>query len=371
MTSTSLDPAPTDTLRDGRRLVTRERVMGLAPIDGADRIEAARVRGWTVVVEKGAFAVGDEVVYFEIDAMLPLSDERFAFLAQRSARTVTDAQGVERDVHVLRTARLRGTYSQGLILPLTDFPEIAGGTERDVDVAEALGVLKWDPPLPPGTEAAGPFPPFLSKTSAERIENIDPALWRDLVADREGWVAVEKVDGWSLTAWKDHDGTLHVAGRRWELHRHGRVAGDGDETPYDAAVRAARLDDRLAPGQWVQGEVAGPGVRKNPLRLSGVRLFVFGFGTYASDAPGASGSRAAFADWPAWATGIAAPRLAWVLPADIDEVGGQVESMKSAVTPSAAAEGVVWTRDDGRDIAALNFRHVFKAISPRYLLKHS
>src|SRR5690606_28028443 len=56
-----------------RQLVTREQITDIQPIEGADAIEVASVRGWKVVVRKGEFTVGDEVVYFEIDSALPLA----------------------------------------------------------------------------------------------------------------------------------------------------------------------------------------------------------------------------------------------------------------------------------------------------------
>lgn len=42
---------------DERKLVTVARVSELRPIDGADRIEVAKVRNWNVVVGRGAFKV--------------------------------------------------------------------------------------------------------------------------------------------------------------------------------------------------------------------------------------------------------------------------------------------------------------------------
>src|SRR5262245_53917451 len=95
-----------------RKLVTLEKIAALEPIPGADAIDAATVRGWTVVVKKREFQLGEDVVYFEIDSFLPLDDERFAFLEPRGSKTVEGVRG-----HVLKTVRLRGVYSQGLVLP--------------------------------------------------------------------------------------------------------------------------------------------------------------------------------------------------------------------------------------------------------------
>ena len=64
------------------------------PIDGADRIEQVIIGGWSVVVKKGEFHVGDYVVYIEIDAFLPVSNDLFSFLAPRGTRRMVH-NGVE------------------------------------------------------------------------------------------------------------------------------------------------------------------------------------------------------------------------------------------------------------------------------------
>lgn len=42
-------------------------------------------------MKEGELAVGDLVIYFEIDSLLPVDDERFAFLAPRRERTSTES----------------------------------------------------------------------------------------------------------------------------------------------------------------------------------------------------------------------------------------------------------------------------------------
>lgn len=126
-----------------RALATIETIIGIAPIAGADAIERARVRGWDVVVGRDHFQVGDQVIYIEVDSFLPITDPRFAFLIPRGVRT--DETG--NAGHVVKTARLRGQYSQGIIFELTDFPELTNITVGD-DVTQQLNITKWDPPLP-------------------------------------------------------------------------------------------------------------------------------------------------------------------------------------------------------------------------------
>ena len=66
-----------------RSLVSIQRVKGIKPIEGADRIELAQVLGWQCVVVKNSVKVGDLCAYCEIDSFLPIREE-FEFLRNSS-----------------------------------------------------------------------------------------------------------------------------------------------------------------------------------------------------------------------------------------------------------------------------------------------
>jgi RNA ligase, DRB0094 family len=108
---------------DIRKLVTIKTIDDILPIENADKIEVAVVGGWRVVVKKGEFQVGDNAVYFEIDSFLPADKGHFDFLVERSSKTVKGPDGQEHKGHVLRTIRLRGVISQGLLMPVSQFFE--------------------------------------------------------------------------------------------------------------------------------------------------------------------------------------------------------------------------------------------------------
>ena len=351
-------PVEASTATDARRLVTVERIAHIEPIADADAIEAAHVRGWTVVVKKGQFIVGDPVVYIEVDAALPIADHRFAFLAARGTKIV-DGQ----PVHVLKTARLRGVYSQGIVFPLAGFPEFVD-TDEGTSLDAIIGVARWEPPAPPGLAALGPFPSFLHKTDAERVQTLDDDTWAHIQSDRASWRPTEKVDGTSLTAWRTSDGVLHVASRNWELD-------PATANVYWEIAEVSGISDQLEIGQWVQGEVVGPAVQGNPLRLDKLQLVTFGFGTYDPATPSiVTTMRAPMGDWPDWVEQQSAPVYDLALPATIAEAVAQVETVKSLLAPSRDAEGVVWTHAMGASVAGLEDRAVWKSISARYLTKN-
>lgn len=140
-----------------RKMVSVQKIEGVYPIENADRIEKARIGGWIVVVGKDmGLKPGDHVAYFEIDSMLPADDPRYAELQKRGQRTVPvsntiTGEGREITGHVLKTARLRGVYSQGLVMPLSAIG-VPEDTPVGTDVTLQANVWKFEelPPLKGG-----------------------------------------------------------------------------------------------------------------------------------------------------------------------------------------------------------------------------
>lgn len=101
-----------------RKLATIQRIDEIRPIEGADAIEVARVLGWDVVVKKGEFKVGDLAAYFEIDSFLPRRPE-WSFLEKSCLRRMGEKEGLR-----LKTIKLRGQVSSGLLMKIEDLFEI-------------------------------------------------------------------------------------------------------------------------------------------------------------------------------------------------------------------------------------------------------
>ena len=58
-------------MEDIRKLAHIEIIESLTPIEGADKIETAIVLGWSCVVKRGEFKVGQPIVYVEVDSVMP------------------------------------------------------------------------------------------------------------------------------------------------------------------------------------------------------------------------------------------------------------------------------------------------------------
>jgi RNA ligase (TIGR02306 family) len=346
-----------------RALVTVETVTAVTPIEGADMIVAATIRGWTVVIKKDELREGDSCVYFELDSFLPAADERYNFLTSRSTRVNTDGS----KGHVLRTVKLRGVVSQGLALPVTDFPELAG-VSAGTDVTTLLGVTLWEPMIPAELSGVtrGAFPRWVPKTDEERIQNTGSIL---AFGDLEGWVATEKVDGSSVTVF-----TEPPAGTT------GRVDGvcsrnvnlvESDTNSFWVAAKGNNLHALLAATYpevraAVQGELYGGNVQGNPLKVPGLRVALF---TVIVD-----GKEIPRNEWPGWALDMAVPVVVGLrFPETIEGALADVDGLKSVINPACDAEGVVWRNVTISQTAGpgggLPVRLSFKAISNRYIMK--
>lgn len=111
-----------------RSLAHIEIIESIIPIENADNLELATVLGWQCVIKKDEFNVGDKIIYCEIDSVLPDRPE-YEFLRSRNFR--------------IRTIKLRGVLSQGLILPIESSLGTPNIYNVGDDVTEDLGITKY------------------------------------------------------------------------------------------------------------------------------------------------------------------------------------------------------------------------------------
>lgn len=256
-----------------RKLASIRIIKGITSIPNADRIEIANIDGWSVVVEKGKFFAGEMVVFYEIDSFLPIQP-RYEFLRKSSYKMCDGREGFR-----IKTIKLRGQLSQGLVMPISAFPnllrEIDGylqvfhELEIGTDLTELLGVTKYEKPIPAtmfGT-IKGNFPWFVPKTDQERIQN----LWdTDLIDSRGDYEVSLKLDGTSMTVYM-HDGNFGVCSRNIELKE------DPNNLYWKMAIKHSLREmlGMLNHSHAIQGEIVGPGVQDNNEWLDECRFYVF------------------------------------------------------------------------------------------------
>lgn len=248
-----------------RNLASIQQVVNIEPIEGADAIEKATVLGWGVVIKKGQFQVGDKCVYFEIDALLP-NRPCFDFLK-------TSSWTEQKKKIRLKTVRLRGTLSQGLLMPLEEFPEITSN-EVGTDLTELLGIEKYEPEIPAqlsGEVNSFQFP--ITKTDEERIEN-SPNKFIESIRGKPYYITI-KLDGTSSSFILKEDGDFHVCSRNYSLRENETNSYWRIEKKYDIKNKLLSYKEKTGKSISIQGEIVGPGIQQNKLGLKEIDLFVF------------------------------------------------------------------------------------------------
>jgi RNA ligase (TIGR02306 family) len=255
-----------------RKLATIRQISDLSPIEGADKIELATVGGWKVVVAKDVgHKVGDLVIYCEIDSFLPIRDE-FEFLRKSSYKKMSDGTEGFR----LKTIRLRGQISQGLILPLKDIQLPNKDLLKvGMDVTSELGIVKYEPPIPAelAGKVKGLFPSFLRKTDEERIQNLTSEYEEWKIQSKHQFYVTEKLDGSSATFYVN-DGVFGVCSRNLEL-----LETEGNT--FWKVARELDLENKMkSVGRNIcfQGELIGESLQGNPYKIKGQTVkFYTGF----------------------------------------------------------------------------------------------
>jgi RNA ligase (TIGR02306 family) len=264
-----------------RKLVTLRTVNEIKPIPEADLIEVVMVDGWQMVCQKGIHSVGDQVLYFEIDSFLPESDPRFESFMKFGIRTFNEQKG-----HRVKTVKLRGTYSQGILMPISEFPEIMD-PQFDTDYSENIGVVKWEKSEATGYtgDQKGFFPDFLQKSDQERIQNLYNKF-TDSEKENE-FVGTLKMDGSSVTVYCKVDQVLGIpafgiCSRNQELKLADPSTPIADRGKFEQGVVKSRLLEKThdiykITGMEVaiQGELVGPGIQGNFEKLDHYRVFVY------------------------------------------------------------------------------------------------
>ena len=213
----------------------------------ADRLSICTVKGWRVIVAKNkkadagfehAYKSGDLIVYVPIDSVLPveLSDAMYItkYLAKGRVKTV----------------KLRGNFSQGLLIPLSYLPDPAKVSEGD-DVRDILGITKYEPPIHIGIGGEQlPEPASFSRFSdVENIKN-----FQNVLQSGEVVVIREKIHGTNFRA-ANIEGHFFVGSHRVTIK-------ESDENIYWHVFKQYKLNRILQLGQQVFGEVYGHKVQK-------------------------------------------------------------------------------------------------------------
>lgn len=197
----------------------------------ADRLEIARIWNYTSCVQKGQFKDGDLAAYIPPDSVVDTTRPEFAFLKKDG-----------RDRERIRVKKLRGIISMGLLMPA---PE---GSEVGQDVAEAMGIVHYEPPdTTTGGENVSPPPGYHPNYDVDTLYR-----YVHLFQEGEQVIATEKIHG-ANGRWVCIDGQMYCGSRNlWKK--------EDDKSVWWRALRRNPEVERFCrehPDMTVYGEVYG------------------------------------------------------------------------------------------------------------------
>ena len=374
-------------------------ISDIQSIPNYDRVEYCTVLGWKVIISKSDnFKVGDKCVYFEIDSKCPATDERFAFLEKRNYK--------------IKTIKMCGVISQGLVMPLSAFSEISPDIQENTDVTDLLHITyavdednnrkadkpkytinykttklyrykivrkllryKWFKKLYGHLCRSGKktnqkaFPthfPYVHKTDEERVENLP---W--MLGYPHPLIVTEKLDGTSCTyileKKKKNKYEFYVTSRSvrqltpdqkcyhesniyWEL---------AEKYNIEEHLKKYLNDNPTLTYVCIQGEGVG-NVQGNPLKLKENDLYIFNF--IRSDVgrlPSTEGLKIIDSWGMKW---VPILDTGYYMPDTMEEFK-KYTTDSSTINRDVYREGIV-LRDPKTDLS-------FKSVSIEYLLKHN
>lgn len=402
-----------------RELAYVVKIDNITAIPGYDRVELAHVGGWTIVVGKGEFKVGDPAIYFEIDSQLP------------EVEPFTNMEFLAKKHYKIKTQKMCKSLSQGLLMSAANF---GWSIIRTIDgeaisikdtndnlyhiddesrfLTEKLGVtyavpednvrksgsadkykkmaqrhsklfskqpFRWLMRRNWGKKVLFVFfgsakdkktgwPSWVSKTDEERVQNMP---W--ILNDKNPWIATEKIDGTSTTftmrKYKKFFSTKYdffVCSRNVVFDKPDKkcfyetnVYTEMAEKYNMEYILRQLLDNVFTDAEWVtiQGETYGAGIQKRDYSMDEHDFRVFNL---VVSNKGRLGSEEA-------ADIVRSYGLEWVpildnyfiLPDTVDEL--LTTATGKSVIDGKPREGIVFRYPDGSKS--------FKAVSNEFLLE--
>lgn len=269
--------------------VTVEQLAKIEPHNNADRLEMATLAGrdYAFVVGKGQFTAGESVIYFPIDSLLPMSIVDALGLTGKLAHGAIPDDDSLRVQNRVKTVKLRGNISQGIVSELTALVEIFptidfANLKVGDDLTQALGVTKYEPPVVPSRHGnLSRLPDMVSVYDIESAQNYADIM--DTYLMNAPVYITEKVEGSNWWATIDVEGHIRVGQRNYEI-----IDVVDYQHDWYKVLKSQNLEGKLRL-LWdelstthdkmqlvtLRGEMTGPGVQGNYYKLKDYCVYAF------------------------------------------------------------------------------------------------
>jgi RNA ligase (TIGR02306 family) len=260
------EPDPSNTLFKHRKLASVQKITNLTPLGAKCLEELATVLGWKVFVPAKQFKIGEKIIYFEIDSILP-SKKKWT-------------QKIKPKHLHIKTISRYNEISQGFIMKLDtllkaeNFPNLNKSIEdleEGFDLTEIMEVQKFDENSEEGKKALEKqFPSHLIEKSDE-IRAQSNLNYLELFKGKEFYSSL-KIDGSSATYLIDPNSKkFRVCSRNMGVSEDDKNIYNDIAIKYDIKNKLLKYDGEYA----IQGEVYGPKVNGNPLKVPELSIAIF------------------------------------------------------------------------------------------------
>jgi RNA ligase (TIGR02306 family) len=221
------------------------------------------------VVRNGLYKAGDLAVMIFPDSLVPKSLLDETYVGEEKVR--------------LKTVKLKGQYSAGLLVPLYELDRLAiACSSSPIDqwaegdeVSVYLGVEKWVAPASSAIagKSLGSFPTAIISKTDEYNFRSEPLALAEVSGPQfngQEFIATLKCDGSSGT-FIYKDGKFRVCSRNLELF-------ETADNVFWQVARKYKLEEAVSFSNSelaLQGEVCGPGIQGNPMKLNELTFFAF------------------------------------------------------------------------------------------------
>ncbi|MCP2731904.1 RNA ligase (ATP) [Limnofasciculus baicalensis] len=304
----------------------------------ADRLEIATLAGmaYQVIVAKGSFQPGNLAFYFPIDSVIPEDYlDKFGIRPHYSKK--------------LRAARLRGIFSEGLLIPVGD--NFTGNVGDDY--TEHFGVTKYEYPIPIGMN--GDMESHIGQYKFPSPENLK--RYKDILQEGEEVVVTEKLHGTCWTVVVDGDGTIHLGSHNYFW----KNTEKNKDLVYVRAYNQNPVLHNLPANTQIFGEIYGVQDIKYGLKNGKIGIAIF--------AVKSNGRFLDYGEFVSFCEEFNLPIVPVLYQGAYSwEAVAQFNNANSVLSPECIMEGVVVQPLVERTTPEIG-RVVMKLISDRYLLR--
>lgn len=244
-----------------KKIASIREITNIHPIVGSENFQRAIIdNGWSVVIEKDEYSVGQKVLYIQPGAWIP---SKLASVGQSGI--YNGVRGSQ-----LQIIKKSGVYSEGFIIPLDKLQNI----NEDSNIDEIYNIQKWERPI--SEEfcgiSKGVYPSYIEIPSYENAQNLYQEIFVDHIDDQ--YEITTKLDGIPMT--------VYVKNGRVGVLSNGVNFKETETNYFWKLARDINIVDKIKEfyednNKWsiaIHGVVVGEGIYGNAEKIKGRRFFM-------------------------------------------------------------------------------------------------